>query len=133
MADYFVGEGNKIGYLPTEFGESGNSIVEKKIVASAEVKKGQLVEISSNLAVAPAEAQSAKVIGVAMFDAKKDDPVSIETEGLFKMVAGAGITAGDELESFGDGKVSKKSTGKSVGMAINTALTGEAVFVKFSI
>lgn len=133
MANYNISEGNQIGYLPSEFGESGNSMIEKKLVASADITKGQVVIVTGNLTVGPATAGSTAVLGVAMFDAKSGSPVAIETEGLFKLVAAAGITGGAQVEAGAAGTVQTVSTGKVIGLAISTALTGEGVYVKFSI
>lgn len=129
--DYKIGEGNMIGALPAEFDENIN-LVQKEIKASAEVKKGQVVELSGDMTVAPASAGSAKVLGVAMFDAKADEPVAVETEGLFKLVAAGSITAGAKVAAAANGKVAV-GTENTVGIAINNATAEEAVYVKFSI
>ena len=129
--DYFIGEGNKLGALPAEFGNDLN-LNQKQLIAGADVLKGQVVEITGDLEVSPTTASSAKVIGVAMFDAKEGDPVSVECEGLFKMVASATISGGDSVESAANGKVAKGSTNR-IGIALNDALADEYVFVKFSI
>jgi hypothetical protein len=133
MADYFVNEGNKIGAMPAEFGaNSGITLVEKKITASAAVTKGQIVEVSGDMTVAPTSAASDKVVGVAMFDAAVDTPVVIHTNGLFKLVAGGAITAGDAVESGADGKIVSGSTKKVLGIALNTASANDAVYVRFN-
>lgn len=132
--EYYINEGNKIGYLPAEFGEN-LTLEQKKLTASADVVKGQVVEVSGDMTVAPTSAASAKVLGVAMFDAKSGENVVVETEGLFKLVASASITAGDIIESAADGKVAKVggSAVKALGVALNTVTTGGDVYVKFSI
>lgn len=132
--EYKINEGNQIGYMPTEFG-TNQIIVEKKIVAGADLTKGQVVEITGEFEVKATTAASDKVIGVAMFDAKKDEPVAVETEGLFKLVAGGSIAAGDILESAKDGKVAKagSTVKKAIGVALNSAATNEYVFVKFTV
>ena len=43
--EYKIGEGNQIGYLPTEFGTDG-SLKEKKIIAGEDILKGQVVELT---------------------------------------------------------------------------------------
>ena len=106
--DYLISEGNKIGYMPTEFGTDG-TLIETKIVAGAAIKKGQVVEITADMTVSPTTAASDKVLGVAMFDAEEGSPVTIETEGLFKLTAGAPITAGSHVESAADGAVATSS------------------------
>lgn len=130
--DYKINEGNMIGAMPAEFDASTN-LQQKVLKASADVKKGQVVVISGDMTVAPSTEASAKVLGVAMFDAKADEPVSVETEGLFSMTASGAITAGDKVESAADGKVAKAAGTNAVGIAINSASNGGEVFVKFSI
>lgn len=134
MADYFINEGNKIGYMPTEFGSTGE-IVEKKIIAGADLKKGQVVELTDALTVKATTAASANVLGVAMFDAKAGEPVSIETEGLFKLTANAAITAPALVESSADGKVATvgETVTKTIGLALTDATKDGEVYVKFSI
>lgn len=129
--DYKIGEGNMIGALPAEFGED-LALNQKAIKAGADLKKGQVVEITGDCVVSPTSAASAKVLGVAMFDAKKDEEISVETEGLFKMVAGGTITAGDKVASAADGKVAT-ATENTIGIAITSATADEYVYVKFSI
>lgn len=134
MADYKIGEGNMIGALPAEFGE--NTVLSQKIIkASADVKKGQVVAISGDMTIAPTTAASNKVLGVAMFDAKSGEAVSVECEGLFKLTASAAITAGAQVESAADGKVATAggTPVKVIGIALNTAAKDGEVFVKFSI
>lgn len=130
--DYMINEGNKIGYMPTEFGADGK-LIETKIVAGAAIKKGQVVEITADMTVSPTTAASDKVLGVAMFDVEKGDPVTVETEGLFKLTAGASITAGSHIESAADGAVATSSGSNAIGIALNDASKDDNVFVKFSI
>lgn len=130
--DYKINEGNMIGAMPAEF-DANTNLQQKVLKASADVKKGQVVVVSGDMTVAPSAEASAKVLGVAMFDAKADEPVSVETEGLFSMTASGAITAGDKVESAADGKVAKAAGTNAVGIAINSASNGGEVFVKFSI
>lgn len=129
--DYKIGEGNMIGALPAEFGED-LALNQKVIKAGADVKKGQVVEITGDCVVSPTTAASAKVLGVAMFDAKKDEEVAVEAEGLFKMVAAGTITAGSKVASATGGKVAA-GTENTIGIAITSATADEYVYVKFSI
>lgn len=132
--DYKINEGNMIGAMPAEF-DANTNLQQKVLKASADVKKGQVVVISGDMEVAPSTEASASVLGVAMFDAKEGDPVSVETEGLFRLTASGAITAGAQVESAADGKVATKddTVTKVIGIALNTASNGEEVFVKFSI
>lgn len=132
--DYKINEGNMIGAMPAEF-DANTNLQQKVLKASADVKKGQVVVISGDMEVAPSSAASAAVLGVAMFDAKEGDPVSVETEGLFRLTASGAITAGAQVESAAGGKVATKgdTVTKVIGIALNTASNGGEVFVKFSI
>lgn len=129
--DYKIGEGNMIGALPAEFGED-LALNQTVIKAGANLKKGQVVEITDDAIVSPTSGSSAKVLGVAMFDAKAGEEVAVETEGLFKMVASATITAGSKVTSATDGKVAT-GTENTIGIAITSATADEYVYVKFSI
>jgi predicted RecA/RadA family phage recombinase len=132
--DYKINEGNMIGAMPAEF-DANTNLQQKVLKASADIKKGQVVIISGDMTVAPSTEASASVLGVAMFDAKEGDPVSVETEGLFRLTASGAITAGAQVESAADGKVATKddTVTKVIGIALNTASNGGEVFVKFSI
>ena len=132
--DYKINEGNMIGAMPAEF-DANTNLQQKILKASADVKKGQVVVISGDMTVAPSTEASASVLGVAMFDAKAGEPVSVETEGLFRLTASGAITAGAQVESAADGKVATKgdTVTKVIGIALNTAPNGGEVFVKFSI
>lgn len=138
--DYKIGEGNMIGALPAEF-SSTLTLEQKQLKAGADMSKGQVVEITGDMVVSPTTAASDKVLGVAMFDAKNGEPVSVECEGLFKLIAGEAITAGDYVSSGAAGKVMKAVKGtvatdvavNVIGIAISTAEKDKPVFVKFSI
>lgn len=132
MGKYNVNEGNQIGYMPTEFDQKGN-LVETKIIAGQDLTAGQVVELTASMTVAPTSGASTKVLGVAMFDVKKDEPVTVETEGLFKLTASGAVTAGSRVDAAADGKVANAADGVGVGIALNDAQDGEEVFVKFSI
>lgn len=135
MNDYRINEGNQIGYLPTEFGASGNSIIEKKLVAATDVKKGRVAVVTDALTVGHSSEPSANVLGVFMFDAKAGEPVSVETEGFFYLVASGAITAPVKVAATTDGKVKAAVEGDATcGLAItDTTADGQLVAVKFSI
>ena len=123
--EYKVGEGTKIGYMPTEFGTDG-SIIETKIVAGAAITKGQLLSLSDAMTVVPATAGSDAVIGIAMFDAKSGAAVSVECEGLVRFTASAQVTAPAKLKAAADGKVATWVSGTDspsliVGIALADA------------
>lgn len=136
--DYYIGEGDMIGYLPAEYGNTdkkGFTLNETPLVAGADLIKGRVVEVTDVMKVKHTSASSGKILGVAMFDTKKDDPCSVQSEGLFKLVAASAITAGDKITSAADGKVATSGTNSAgtCGIALTTAKTNEYVFVKFTI
>lgn len=132
--DYLIGEGNKIGYLPTEFGTNGQ-VIEQKIVAGADITKGQVLELTDAMTVSPTSAASKNVIGVAMFDAKSGEPVSVECTGLMKLTASATITAPTQVESAADGKIATVggTVTNVIGIALTDAEAGKDVIVRMSI
>lgn len=130
--NYLINEGNQIGYMDASFDENLN-LVNKKLVAGANLQKGQVVYISADMTVSPTTASSAAVLGVAMFDAKAGEPVAVECEGLMKLTASAAITAGAKVTSAAGGKVATGSE-NTIGIALSTASKdGDDVIVKFSI
>lgn len=130
--NYLINEGNQIGYMDASFDENLN-LVNKKLVAGANLQKGQVVYISADMTVSPTTASSAAVLGVAMFDAKAGEPVAVECEGLMKLTASAAITAGAKVTSAAGGKVAAGSE-NTIGIALSAASKdGDDVIVKFSI
>ena len=130
--NYLINEGNQIGYMDASFDENLN-LVNKKLVAGANLQKGQVVYVSADMTVSPTTASSAAVLGVAMFDAKAGEPVAVECEGLMKLTASAAITAGAKVTSAAGGKVATGSE-NTIGIALSTASKdGDDVIVKFSI
>lgn len=129
--EYFINEGNKIGYMDSSFDEN-LALVEKKLVAGADLTKGQVVYISGDMAVSPTTGATAAVLGVAMFDAKAGDPVAVECEGLMKLTAASTITAGSKVVSAADGKVAT-GTENTIGVALNDATADGDVIVKFAL
>lgn len=130
--DYLINEGNQIGYMDASFDENLN-LVNNKLVAGAELKKGQVVIVSDAFTVIPSNGTSKAVLGIAMFDAKAGEPVAVECEGLMRLTAAATITAPAEIESAANGKVQTASTGKVIGIAISDATTDGDVIVKLSV
>lgn len=132
--DYRIGEGNQIGSLPAEFG-TDLTLGQKKMVAGADIVKGQVVILSDSMTVTPSSAPSKFVLGVAMFDAANGTEVVVDTEGLFKLTASAAITAPAEIEASTAGKVvtAGGTPVKVIGIALTDASTDGDVYVKFSI
>jgi predicted RecA/RadA family phage recombinase len=129
--EYLINEGNQIGYMDASFDENLN-IVNKKLVAGADVTKGQVLYVSGDLTVSPTTGASAAVIGVAMFDTKAGEPIAVECEGLMKLTAAGTIAAGAKVASAADGKVAT-GTENTIGIALNSATADGDVIVKFAL
>lgn len=129
--DYLINEGNQIGYMDASFDENLN-LVNKKLVAGADVKKGQVVYVSADMTVSPTTGASAAVLGVAMFDAKAGEPVAVECEGLMKLTAAGTIAAGAKVASAAGGKVAS-GTENTIGVALSAATADGDVIVKFAL
>ena len=129
--DYLINEGNQIGYMDSSFDENLN-LVQKRLVAGADIKKGQVLYVSGDMAVSPTTGVSAAVIGVAMMDAKAGEPVAVECEGLMKLTASDTIAAGAKVASAAGGKVAT-GTENTIGIALSAATADGDVIVKFSI
>lgn len=115
--NYFVNEGNRIGGQEAQ----ALGVDQIKISASAEVTKGQPVDITDPWRVSPSVADSVKYVGIAANSALTDEPIVVETEGFVKLDADGPISAGDELVCAGSGKV--KAKGESVGTVIGIAFS----------
>ncbi|OBK91487.1 capsid cement protein [Mycolicibacter sinensis] len=73
--------------------------------------------------------QGAKAFGVAAYDAASGATLPILRGGIVPVTAGGSITAGDQVEVGTDGKAVKLASGVAVGQAIETATSGDDVFV----
>lgn len=102
-------------YLPVY--KPGQAITFK---AGAAVSGGRLVEISGESTVQHAGAASAKVVGVAAWDAAVGQEVTVHSGGVQELVASAAIAAGDRVEAAADGKAAT-SAGTGFGVAITSA------------
>ena len=129
--DYLINEGNQIGYMDASF-DANLNLVQKKLVAGADLQKGQVVYVSGDMTVAPTSGASAAVLGVAMADAKAGEPVAVECEGLMKLTASGTIAAGAKVVSAAGGKVAA-GTENTFGIALSAATAGGDVIVKFAL
>lgn len=129
--NYLINEGNQIGYMDASF-DSDLGLVQKKLIAGADIQKGQVVYISADMTVSPTTGASAAVLGVAMMDCKAGGTIAVECEGLFKLTAAGTITAGSKVASAAGGKVGA-GTENTIGIALNDATADGDVYVKFSI
>lgn len=90
------------------------------VSASAPVTGGQLVEVTGVSQVGPAGADSAKVLGVAGFDAREGDRVTVFRDGVQRLTAAGAISAGAPVYAAADGKVQASGTNR-VGLALTSA------------
>lgn len=88
--------------------------------ASAAVTGGRLVEVTGNRTVAHAGEDSAKVVGVAGFDAAAGDDVTVYAGGVQRLVASAAIEAGAAVTPADAGKATSGGTNK-IGTALEAA------------
>ncbi len=91
---------------------------------SADVAGGQLVEITGDLAVGPADAATAATfLGTAAFDAKTGQKVTVLIGGVQPIVASGAIVAGQSVVAAADGKV-KARAAETIDTIVGVALTG---------
>lgn len=90
------------------------------LAASAEITGGQLVEVTGAGTVGPAQADSAKVVGVAGFDAAAGDRVTIYRGGVQRLIASAAITAGTAVAAAASGQAAASGT-HTIGIALSAA------------
>lgn len=107
---------------------------------NATVTGGQLLEVSGNGTVGVAGASSAKVVGVAAFDAANGARVTVFPLRMVHRVTATGsITAGDQLVAAANGQVSSLAAAAGatatdinnaravIGVALTTATDGTKV------
>lgn len=141
--EYFVNEGNKLGYMDRP--KESNGVRERYLVADGALVKGRFVHISGAFEVKQGDVGKA-ILGVAMFDTADGGECAVETEGCFKVEAGGAITAGARIASDANGKAvayaepttsqgtTTHTTSEPCGIALNSASkTGDFIYIKFTI
>lgn len=106
-------------YLP-KF-KPGQSVT---FTASADVTGGRLVAVTGNRTVGPAGADSSAVVGVAGFNAKAGERVTVFTRagGVHPLTASAAIAAGAKVSSAAAGKIQTVgATENPIGLALEAA------------
>lgn len=98
--------------------------------AGEAITGGQLVEITGDRVIAPAEAGSAKVVGVAAFDAAIGDDVTVFTGGVQRPLATGAIAAGDRVAAAAAGTVTTAEE-DTIGLALAAASDGALAQIKF--
>lgn len=93
------------------------------------ITAGQVVEVgSADMAVAPAAAASAKVVGVAGHDAAVGDKAAVEVgKPIHELKAVGAITRGQKLEAAASGGVRTLASGTAVYLALASAADGALV------
>lgn len=103
--------------------------------ASADVTGGRLVLASGTKTVAPATLDAANVVGVAAFDVKSGDPVTVfpRPTGIHALVASAAIAAGAKVVAAATGKVATiGANANPIGIALEAAANdGDVIDVLF--
>src|SRR5699024_723477 len=100
--------------------------------ASDAVTGGQIVEVTGDGTVGPAAAASAKVIGVAGFDADTNENVTVFAGGVQGVVANGSVSAGDSIVAGVSGSaVAQSGIDPVIGIALSDASDGNLVRVKF--
>ena len=98
--------------------------------ASADIVGGNVLEVSGSGTVAPAAADSAKFLGVALHDAKSGESVTVSFDSVQRPVASGAINAGAKVYTAAAGKVSATGTNNPIGIALTTVADGAQVEVK---
>lgn len=111
-------------YLPKV--DSGSTLSR---TTSADVTGGRVVEVSGSKTVAHAGADSAKVLGVALADAKSGTTVSVSIGGVQRPIASGAITQGVKVYTAANGLVSATGTTNPIGIALETVVDGAQVEV----
>lgn len=96
--------------------------------AVSDVSGGQIVALSGPRSVTPASNGAAEVVGLAAFDTKAGERVTVHSGGVQRPVASGAITAGDQVQAAIDGKASTGTT-NPIGLALTTAADGDQVEV----
>lgn len=92
-----------------------------------DVAGGQLVQVGdAPYSVAPAEAASTTIVGVAGHDAAVGDKATIELgKPIHELTASGAIALGDRVAAGADGTVATATEGQTAyGLAINSAADG---------
>lgn len=140
--EYFVNEGNKLGYMDRP--KESDGVRERYLKAGTDLHKGRFVHIDGDFTVKEG-AVGKTVLGVAMFDAKTGEECAVETEGCFKVETGGAITAGARVASDANGKAVAytaptesqgtvtHATSEACGIALNGAsASGKFIYIKFT-
>ena len=95
--------------------------------ATTAIVGGQVVEVTGDRSVGvPAAAASTMSIGTAGQDAAINDQLVVHVSGpVDTMTSAAAISAGAEVENATAGKIQTRTTGRSLGIALNAATAAD--------
>ena len=101
-------------------------------VAGGTIPAHVRVKLSGGKIAIAGDAEDADEIGTSRCYAELDQPLSVRlatAAGTVKVMAGAAITAGDQIESAASGKVITKAAGALWGIAL-TAASGDGSIIE---
>lgn len=109
----------------------GNAVT---FTADADVTGGRVVEVSGDHEVRTSAADSAKAFGIAGFDVKAGESVTVFVGGIQRPTAGGVIAAGDRVTTNAAGKVVTLGSGTNpIGLALQAATAdGDVIDVLFN-
>lgn len=95
------------------------------LTAAAAVKAGQCLVVTGNELVSPSSAADGAFVGVAGYDAKLGEKVTVRTEGVMTLKATGAIAAGARVTTAATGTVAALS-GTAYDTVIGIALSAAA-------
>ncbi|MFW0787629.1 DUF2190 domain-containing protein [Gordonia sp. CPCC 206044] len=106
---------------------------------TADIQQSHFAQIDGDLTgegvltVAPAD-PGGRIAGVAKYDGDAGTLIGLArgNSRIVRVVAGASVTAGDDVEVGPDGTAVPHTDGVVVGYSVNTATTGEHAFVSLA-
>lgn len=97
------------------------------LTAQVAIKAGQCLSVTGVELVSPTSAADATFIGVASFDTRQGDKVTVRGEGIMTLKATGAITFGQRVTTAANGTVaafSGTTYDTVIGVALNTAANG---------
>lgn len=103
-------------------------------LAVGAVSAGQVVEVVGDYAASVTTAASAKVAGVALFDAADGDFFTVSSGGVQRPTTSVALAAGDSVTSDAAGKVTKTTGATNVlGVCQKAAAANAPADIKFNV
>lgn len=100
-------------------------------VASADIIGGRIVEVSGDGTVATAAADSKKTLGIAGYDVKSGESVTVYVnEGVQRPLAAGAVTAGADAYVAAGGKVTATAATNKYGIFLSAGADGTQVEVR---